>query len=650
MADVGYYTLLLALITALYSAITFFIGVKRNKPVFTQSARNALIATSGLITLAIIILLYAILTHNFQIEYVANYTSRDMSFPYLISALWAGADGSLLFWAWLLSICAVIAFGRRKDTPLQLYASAITMTCTAFFIILLSSVSNPFSTSGFTPADGIGLNPLLENPGMIIHPPLLLAGYVTCTIPFSYAIAALITNKLGYNWISGIRRWTIITWLFLGVGNIIGAWWAYVELGWGGYWGWDPVENAGLMPWLLLTAFLHSVMVQRKAGMMKKWNISLLLFAFILVIFGTFLTRSGVLSSVHTYSETGIGVFFVIFLGLLLISSVSLLLLRNRELSSESDMKSLLSREGTFLLANILFVLATVVIFIGTIFPGLSEAIAGTKIEVGPSFFNQVNGPLFSVIILLISICTLTGWNTSKVSSLLKKLLWPGVISAIAAILIFVFWFKDWKSLLAFFFTFLVSFTILSTWFRNILSRQRATGENPLNSFLSLFRINKNRYGAYIVHLGMVLVAFGIIGSSLFDFEKMDILYMGDTLEIGSYTLQFNGLTEHEEGYKDIVQANLNVYRNEKFLTEMTPEKIFHANYNQAVSEVAIHSSLAGDLYIALGGWYEDGASLFNVSVNPLVIWIWIGGGVLMLGGIICFWPDNNSEESQDTE
>ncbi|UCC16772.1 MAG: cytochrome c biogenesis protein CcsA, partial [Dehalococcoidales bacterium] len=310
MADVGYYTLIVALVTALYSAISFIIGIKRNKPAFTQSARNALIATSGLVTVAVVILLYAILTHNFQLEYVASYTSREMSFPYLISALWAGNDGSLLFWAWLLSICAVIAFRKKDSTPLQSYASSVTMICTAFFIILLSSVSNPFVTTGHTPVDGLGLNPMLENPGMIIHPPLLLAGYVAFTIPFSYAIAALITNKLGYDWISGIRRWAIIAWLFLGVGNIIGAWWAYVELGWGGYWAWDPVENAGLMPWLLLTAFLHSGMVQRRAEMMKKWNISLLLFAFILVIFGTFLTRSGVFSSVHTYSEESIGVYF----------------------------------------------------------------------------------------------------------------------------------------------------------------------------------------------------------------------------------------------------------------------------------------------------------------------------------------------------
>ncbi|MFC1947082.1 heme lyase CcmF/NrfE family subunit [Chloroflexota bacterium] len=649
MADVGYYTLLLALITALYSAITFIIGVKRNKPAFIQSARNALIATSGLVTLAVVILLYAILSHNFQIEYVANYTSREMSLPYLISALWAGADGSLLFWAWILSICAVIAFRKKESTNLHLYASAVTMMCAAFFIILLASVSNPFVASAHTPIDGMGLNPLLENPGMIIHPPLLLAGYVTFTIPFSYAIAALITNKLGFDWITDIRRWTIIAWLFLGVGNIIGAWWAYVELGWGGYWAWDPVENAGLMPWLLLTAFLHSVMVQRRAGMMKKWNVSLILFAFILVIFGTFLTRSGVLSSVHTYSQKGIGVYFIVFLTLLIISSVSLLLLRNKELSSESDMKSLLSREGTFLLINILFVVATAVIFIGTIFPGISEAIRGTKIEVGPSFFNQVNGPIFSVIILLISICTLIGWKTTKITSLLKKLLWPGVISAIAAILLFVFWLKEWLALFAFFFTFLVFFTILSTWFRNILSRQKATGENRFNSFLSLFRINKNRYGAYIIHLGMVLLAFGIIGSSLFDFEKTETLYMGDTLEIGNYTLQFNGLSEYEDGFKDIVQANINVYHDEEFLKEMTPEKIFHANYSQAVTEVAIHSSLAEDLYIALGGWYEDGASVFEVSVNPLVIWIWIGGGILTLGGIICFWPDNKSEKSNDT-
>jgi len=643
MADVGYYTLILALITAIYSAATFIIGLKGNKPAFIRSARNALISTFGLVTLAVVILLYAILTHNFQIEYVANYTSREMSFPYLISAFWAGADGSLLFWAWILSLCAVIAFRKKDATPLQLYASAVTMICTAFFIILLSTVSNPFVSSGYSPVDGMGLNPMLENPGMIIHPPLLLAGYVTFTIPFSYAIAALITNKLGYDWILDIRRWAIIAWLFLGVGNVIGAWWAYVELGWGGYWAWDPVENAGLMPWLLLTAFLHSVMVQRRAGMMKKWNISLLLFAFILVIFGTFLTRSGVLSSVHTYSEKGIGVYFIVFLALLIVSSISLLILRNKELNSESDLKSILSREGTFLFTNILFVLATAVIFIGTIFPGVSEAIRGATIDVGPSFFNQVNGPLFSLIILLISICTLIGWNDTKITDLLKKLLWPGVISAIAAILIFIFWIKEWLALVAFFLTFLVLFTVFSTWLQNILSRNRATGENLLSSFLSLFRINKNRYGAFIIHLGIVLLAFGIIGSSLFDIEKTETLYMGDTLEIGNYTLQFNGLTEYEDGYKDIVQANVNVYHNEKFLKEMTPEKIFHSNYNQAVTEVDIHSTLAEDLYIALGGWYEDGASTFEVSVNPLVIWIWIGGGILALGGIICFWPDKKS-------
>ncbi len=653
MADIGYNSLILALVISLYSTVVYFIGAKKQKQVLIKSARNATVAAAGLVTLAVIVLLYSILTHNFQLEYVVNYTSRQMSVPYLISALWAGNDGSMLFWAWLLSICGVlVVFRKRHNTPiLTEYSLSVTMFTLSFLLIVLLSVSNPFIKSAYAPSDGIGLNPMLENPGMIIHPPLLLAGYVVFTIPFSYAIAALITSRFGYDWIASIRKWVIIAWLLLGVGNVIGAWWAYVELGWGGYWAWDPVENAGLMPWLLSTAFLHSIMMQKRSGNMKIWNMILIIFAFILVIFGTYLTRSGVLSSVHSYAEEGVGIMFVVFIAILLAGSLGLLVVRGKELKSESEIQSLVSREGTFLLTNILFVLATLVIFLGTVFPGITEAISGAKITVGPSFFNQVNGPLFSLIILLIGVCTVIGWKNVSLRNYLKQIIWPGVLAALCSALLFIFWIREWIALFAFFFSGLVLFIAFSRWWRNIHSRHKATGENYFNSFVSLFTRNKNRYGAYIVHIGIIILAIGVIGSSLFDVEKTETLGIGDTMEIGNYSITFNGVEEFQTGYKDIVQANLMVDHKGNFLDQLKPERVFHEYYSQAVTEVAIRSTLAEDLYIALGGVYEDGMASFQVSINPLVVWIWIGGGVLALGGIICFWPkaegDNTAGDSE---
>ncbi len=337
MADIGYIALFLALLASVYSAIAFVFGWRGRHPALIKSARNSLLAVCGLVSISVAILTYALVTHNFQIEYVASYTSRDLSLSYLISALWAGNAGSLLFWAWLLSICASVVILQKRDTGKGLvpYASSIIMVTQAFFIILLLSVSNPFHKLAFIPAEGMGLNPLLENPGMLIHPPTLLIGYVGFTVPFAFAMAALLTRKLGDEWLITIRRWTLMAWLFLGVGNLIGAWWAYVELGWGGYWAWDPVENASFMPWLVATAFLHSIMMQRRRGMLKVWNMVLIILTFSLVIFGTFLTRSGILSSVHTFSDSALGPFFLSFIGIILFGSLGLLYYRKEELKGE---------------------------------------------------------------------------------------------------------------------------------------------------------------------------------------------------------------------------------------------------------------------------------------------------------------------------
>ena len=411
MTDIGYIALFLALVAAVYSAIAFIFGVRRKHQTLIHSARNSLLAVCGLVSISVAILVYALVTHDFQIEYVASYTSRDLSLPYLLSALWAGNDGSLLFWAWLLSLFATVVLLQKRDIGKELvpYASSVIMATQAFFLILLLSVSNPFQKLSFIPTDGRGLNPLLENPGMIIHPPTLLVGYVGFTIPFAFAIAALLTKRLGDEWLIAIRKWTLFAWLLLGIGNILGAWWAYVELGWGGYWAWDPVENASFMPWLVATAFLHSIMMQRRRGMLKVWNMVLIILTFCLAIFGTFLTRSGILSSVHTFAESALGPFFLVFIGIALFGPLALLYSRSAELKGEAEMESLVSRESTFLLNNLLLVGAAFAIFLGTVFPLISEAVRGVKISVGPPFFNQVNGPIFLAIILLTGICALIG-------------------------------------------------------------------------------------------------------------------------------------------------------------------------------------------------------------------------------------------------
>ncbi len=642
MADIGYIALLLALVAAIYSAIAFVFGTKGKHPALIDSARNSLLAVCGLVSISVAALLYALLTHDFQIEYVASYTSRDLSLTYLLSALWAGNDGSLLFWAWLLSLFATVVVLQKRDIGKELvpYAASIIMATQTFFLILLLFVSNPFQKLSFVPAEGMGLNPLLENPGMLFHPPTLLAGYVGFTIPFAFAIAALLTRRLGDEWLIVIRRWTLLAWLILGVGNIIGAWWAYVELGWGGYWGWDPVESASFMPWLVATAFLHSIMMQRRRGMLKIWNIVLIVITFSLAIFGTFLTRSGILSSVHTFSESVLGPFFLGFIGVVLFGSLGLLYYRSGDLKGEAEMESLVSRESTFLLNNLLLDGAAFAIFVWTVFPLISEAVRGVKISVGPPFFNQVNGPIFLAIILLTGICALIGWRRASIRNLLRNFLWPLVAALILGIVLFILGIREAYALIAFpLFTF-VLFTIFYEWWRGTRARHRMRAENYLKAFWNLIRANRPRYGGYIVHIGIIILAIGVAGSSLYSIDKEVSLKPGESMTINEYTLTYENMDSYETQSKTVVTASLSVRNKGKLIGQLTPEKYFHRSYEQAVTEVAIRSTLLEDLYVILIGWDEDGTTAFKVLVNPLVIWIWIGGMVIVLGGLIAFWPD----------
>ncbi|MBI4296780.1 MAG: heme lyase CcmF/NrfE family subunit, partial [Chloroflexi bacterium] len=562
MADIGYISLFLALLASGYSAIAYLFGVRREHSALLASARNSLFTAFGFLTVAAGALLYGLITRDFQVEYIASYTSRDLSLLFTISAWWAGNAGSLLFWAWLLSLLAVIMVVQRREMGKELvpYAAAVVMITQVFFVVLMLGVANPFHKLSFVPPDGRGLNPLLENEGMLFHPLTLLTGYVGFTIPFAFAIAALLTRRLGDEWLVVVRRWTLFAWIMLSLGNLFGAWWAYVELGWGGYWGWDPVENASLMPWLTGTAFLHSIMMQRRRGILKKWNMVLIIVTFALAIFGTFLTRSGVLASVHTFSESNIGYYYLVFISLTLLISFSLLWYRSPELKSEAEIEALVSRESTFLLNNLLIVGAAFAVFIGVIFPILSEWVRGVKITVGPPFYDQVNGPIFIAIVALAGICTLIGWRQATVKNLVHNFFAPAAIAVVAAVLLFVAGIRQVYAFVPLAICAFVFATIFSEWMRGTFARHRTKGENYLKAFFGLVAANRPRYGGYIVHIGIVLLAIGVIGSKFYAIEKEVTLNPGQSSTIGQYTITYDNIDSFETASRTTVMTSLSVY------------------------------------------------------------------------------------------
>ena len=651
VATIGFVFLVLTLAACVYSIAAYIFGLRTNRPQLTQSARQAALAATSLFSASVIILLIALVNHNFEIEYVAAYTSTDMTLPYLISALWAGNAGSLLFWGWIVSLSTAVVVLRRKKQGQELvpYATMIVMAVQAFFLLLLIFAQNPFVRLESVPAEGVGLNPVLENPGMIIHPPLLLIGFAVMAVPFGYAIAALLTRKLGdSDWLMAARRWALLGWITLGLGNLIGAWWAYAELGWGGYWAWDPVENAGLMPWLTVTAFLHAIMMQKRKGIFKAWSMVLIILTFTLTIFGTFITRSDILRSVHTFGETAVGPFFLIFLIISFFGSFSLLIYRYKDLKSSSEVSAFASREGTFLINNLLLVGATLFILIGTILPSIVEAVSGTTFTLDQSFFNRSTVPVLLVIVLLVGVCTLIAWRRQEGRRLARSLLWPTLVAFLVLVVTLIFGVRHWIALIAFFLCSFSLASILSQWLRDILTYSRAKSLDVVSSFWRLFISNRRRYGAFIVHISIVIIATGVAGSSLFDVEEQADLMPGEQMQINDYTIIYNGIVFEPGERRMILSAELDIYRGDAFKDKMFPKVTSHVNYEQWVSDVAIHSTLVEDLYLILGGWetitLTDGSEVIRASivalVNPLIVWIWIGGGIFLAGGLLAFWPD----------
>jgi cytochrome c-type biogenesis protein CcmF len=506
-------------------------------------------------------------------------------------------------------------------------------------------VGNPFRLLDFTPLDGNGLNPLLQNPGMFIHPVTQYLGYVGFTIPFAFAMAALFTGRLNDVWIRTTRRWTLVAWLFLSLGLLFGMQWAYMELGWGGYWGWDPVENASLMPWLTGTAYLHSVMIQERRGMLKVWNLGLVMLTFVLSILGTFITRSGVIQSVHAFGVSSLGPWFLAFLAATLLSFLYLLFNRMDDLREENELDSLLSRESSFLLNNLILVGAAFATLWGTIFPMVSEAITGKKVTVGAPFFNQVNGPIFYGLIVLIGICPLIGWRRATAENLARNFLRPFVVALVTALALFVVGVREWYGLFSFSAVAFVLATIGLEYYRGVRARMRQYGENPVKALLNLISSNRRRYGGYIVHIGVILAVVGIAGSTFYQVETQANLKPGETVSLKQYTLRFDSLPIYSTENHEVVSASMTVFENGARVGTLSPEKDYYASPNpdqsQWTTEVAVRTTPLEDLYVILAGFdAQAGTATVKVIVNPLVVWLWIGFATLVAGTVIAALPD----------
>jgi len=633
--------LFFAFVLSGYASWSAFMGGRWRQGRLTLSAERGAVALFVIASIIMAALISALVTRDFSLTYVAQYSSSTLPMIYTVSALWAGQAGSLLLWAWLLTLfgAVVVWQNRHKNRELMPYVLGVVLFTTFFFFGLMVYASNPFELLPRPVPEGNGLNPMLQNVGMIIHPVALYLGYVGFVVPFAFAIASLIVKKLDAQWIRSIRRWTLFSWLFLTLGNLLGAKWAYVELGWGGYWAWDPVENASLMPWLTATAFLHSVMIQEKRGMLKVWNLVLIILTFALTIFGTFITRSGIISSVHSFGLSNIGPVFMAFLLLILCFSFGLMWKRLPYLKSDNKLDAIVSKESTFLFNNLFLVGMTFAVFLGTMFPIISEAIRGVKITVGPPFFNQVNVPIALGLLALIGICPLIAWRKASQRNLRRSFAVPLALTIVAGSVFFFFGVRSLYPLLSLTLSVFVMMTIVMEFLRGTRARARITGENYVRAFWDLTMRNKRRYGGYVVHIGVVMVFVGITGSSAFKMEQSAGLKPGDTLKIGEYSLRYKGLTNHSDNHVQSVAAEMDVSLNGRSLTTLYPERRKY-NDRDVVSEVAIRQTLKEDLYVILAGFDMEDRAQIRVMVFPLVGWIWLGCIVMVIGTLIAMGPD----------
>jgi cytochrome c-type biogenesis protein CcmF len=651
MAEVGSFVLLLALALSAYSFIAGLAALIRKQPGserLSETARRAGIASFGAVFLGAVVLVTAAFRNDFSVAYIFHHSNRDLPLPYKFATLWSGQEGSLLFWSLLLSSYGLVLRLRHKtDERLFAHASVVIAAVQVFFLLLLNFAARPFAVmQGTLPRDGTGLNPLLQYPEMVIHPPMLYLGYVGFTVPFAFALGALAMRYPGEKWIHITRRWTMVTWGFLTCGIFLGAHWAYSVLGWGGYWAWDPVENASLMPWLTGTAFLHSVMMQEKRGMLKTWNMWLVFSTFWLAILGTFLTRSGIISSVHAFAQSSIGDWFAWFLAISLAAFIFFFFKNRSHLTSEHKLESLISRESSFLFNNLLFVLACFTVLWGTWFPKLSEWVEDKKVTVGAPFYNKVAIPVALLLLLLTAVGPLLAWRKTSLDSLKRNFLWPALGALTVGIFMLIYGVRPWKdmsyfyALIAAMLAAMVALTVISEFVRGGRVISRHTGQNLAASMVHLWHRNTRRYGGYIVHFGVALVFIGILGTP-FNQEAEKEMAFGDKLAVGPYTLVSRSFSQEENPNHSSEKAIIEVYRGGNLVETLYPDSRFFTASQQQQHMPAIRSTLAEDLYVVYEGQNPDsGRPIIKAHLNPLVSWIWIGLIVMVFGTVVALVPN----------
>jgi cytochrome c-type biogenesis protein CcmF len=667
LADFGYGVLFITLLMAIYSIIAAMLGHFLKSPKWVESARLAMLLTFPGVTLSTLSLVTLLLTDQYSVSFVYEVTSRSMPLYLKVTALWGGQAGSILLWSWLMSTFAAAVTLRKWDRDRELlpWVIVVCSATLAFFIGLTIFSENPFAKywqlassevikatlqpAGailFTPKDGNGLNPLLRHPGMIIHPPMLYLGFVSFVIPFAFAIASLVTGRADDRWIRITRRWTLIAWVFLSAGLVLGSRWAYDVLGWGGYWAWDPVEVAAFMPWLVGTAFLHSVMIQEKRGMLKHWSMLLIILTYCQVIYGTFLTRTGLVASVHAFAKSDIGPAFLIFVGASFVISIGLLIYRWATLSSEAQITSILSREALFLLNNFLFVIIDLVCLYGVHAPLIQELLTGEMITMGPEWYDRITGPLFALLLLLMGIAPLSAWGHSTAKTLGSALWKPLVGAALAMVALFALGIRNPFALAGFFVVTVSGALILYEFWRAARARSRAQKENLLLALWRLFGRNRRRYGGYVIHLSVVLMAIGIIGIGMFQTQTQRGIGINDTIELDGYTVRYDSLAQftHTDG-RFVTRAVVSVFKDGKFISELYP-RVDTYESGETMTIPSIESTLSNDLYIVLANWEGASPELapFRVYHNPLINWLWIGSILLIIGSCIAAWPDKDPE------
>lgn len=653
IADLGFFALLLAFLAAVYAVGASWYGNRTAKAVWVESARNALILTLPLVFLACLSLVVSLLGSDFSLEYVWRVSSREMPTYLKVTALWGGQAGSLLFWNLLLAVFTAAAMARNwnKERPLMPYALIVAGITQIFFLAISLFIENPFARMASIPPDGNGLNPLLRHPGMIIHPPMLYLGFTGFTIPFTFAMAALMANKLDDSWIRTTRRWTLVAWLFLSLGLILGGRWAYDVLGWGGYWAWDPVENASFMPWLAGTAFLHSVMIQEKRDMFRMWNIFLIILTYCLVILGTFVVRSGIISSVHSFAQSAIGPFFFGFIAFMFLFSAYWMHKRRDELATPNHLQSFFSREAAFLYNNFLILAILGIVFLFTYYPIFTEIISGEQGFLGPPVYEQALAPLFALLVLLMGVAPLTMWYRTSAQRIGLALRWPALVTTVLIALLFIVGVRSWAALIGFWVvTFSTILTLLE--FGKGTRARMKRGERPWTAFYNLLGRNRRRYGGYWIHLGVLVMAFGIINVELFQQETQIRLQAGESVTLGGYEMRFESVGQYA-GLDDLIvtEAAVSVYRDGRFLRSLAPRSEFYTRTGQPMTIPAARSTLAEDFYVLLINWEPTSAdsATFRIYLNPLINWVWAGGIIFVIGTLIAAWPDRREERAAVT-